>query len=178
MNQYRFVFDEAYVVGSADSYRRQKRVYPWFVMVKVICALGLSLLIAAIAYGTFLSGGRLAPLVLVVHVLGTFMFLLVLGPRIDYLFLKRRLKQSPFYGDETLIEVSEAGVSVNTQRSQTMLQWSAFSTARRIADGFLVFTEPKAFLWWPDTALAVGSVADVERLLCIRLHRCAEVPRR
>jgi hypothetical protein len=98
-------------------------------------------------------------------VLAVFLLLLLQGPRIDYFLLTRRLRKSPFYGDELKIIVSQEGVAVDTQRSQTSLKWSAFTRARRFASGFLLFTGPTAFHWWPDSALAEGTLTEVTSLL-------------
>jgi hypothetical protein len=81
------------------------------------------------------------------------------------MLLKRRLRKSPFYGDEINILVSEEGMSFETPRSQTNLKWAAFSYARRVAHGFLAFTDPKVAHWLPDSALASGTPAEVELLL-------------
>jgi hypothetical protein len=165
MNEYRVSYDEDYVLSSVERYRRQRQVYPWFVAVKVICALGLAALISIIIYGALSTTGKSAPLILIALVLVVFLLLLVQGPRIDYFFLKRRLRKSPFYGDELNIRVSSEGVAVNAPKSEMSLKWSAFTRARRFASGFLLFTEPTSFLWWPDSALMQGTPAEVGSLL-------------
>lgn len=165
MNEYCVSYNEEYILSSIERYRRQRQVYPWFIAVKIVCALGLALLIGIIVYGAIASPGKSWPLVLIALVLGVFLLLLVQGPRIDYFFLKRRLRKSPFYGDELKILISQEGVAVNTPRSQTSLKWSAFTRARRLASGFLLFTEPTVFHWWPDSALAQGTLAEVTTLL-------------
>jgi hypothetical protein len=98
----------------------------------------------------------------------TFLFLLALGPRIDYWFMKRRLKKSPFYGNELLINVAESGVSLTTPGSKTELSWSVFTMAHYLSDGILVFLGPSQFEWWPNAALVVGHRGEVERV--VRLH--------
>jgi hypothetical protein len=50
MNEYRVPYDEEYLLSSMECYRRQRHVYPWFIVVKSICALGLALLIAVVVY--------------------------------------------------------------------------------------------------------------------------------
>ncbi len=165
MNKYRVFYNEDHIFSSIEQYRRQRRVYPWFIAVKVACALGLAALLAIIIYGVVTSIGKTGPLVLIAGVPVFFLLLLVLGSRIDNFFLKRRLKKSPFYGDEIIIDISDSGVAVSTPRSQAALQWSVFTTARRLGAGFLVFTGPTAFDWWPDAALAGGTLNEVERLL-------------
>lgn len=165
MNEYCVSYNEEYILSSVERYRRQRQVYPWFIAVKIICALGLALLIGIIIYGVLAWPGKSGPLVLIALVFTVFFLLLGQGPRIDYFFLKRRLRKSPFYGDELKILISQDGVAVNTPRSQTSLKWSAFTRARRLASGFLLFTEPTTFHWWPDAALAQGTLEEVANLL-------------
>jgi hypothetical protein len=153
MNEYRVSYNEEYVLSSVERYRRQRHVYPWFIAVKVVCALGLAMLIAIIIYGALASPGKSGPPVLIAFVLAIFLLLLIQGPRIDYFFLKRRLRKSPFYGDEL------------TPRSQTTLRWSAFTRARRFPSGFLLFTGPTVFHWWPDSARTQGTAEDVTCIL-------------
>jgi hypothetical protein len=160
MNEYRVSYDEKYVVSSIECYRRQRHVYPWFIAVKFVCGLGLATLLGIVVHGVITTVGQTAPLVVVATTLCSFLLLLVLGPRIDYFFLKRQLKKSPFCGDEIRIEVSDEGVAVNTARSQTALQWSAFTKARRLNSGFLLFTGPTQFYWWPDAALVAYEGED------------------
>ena len=118
MNEYRVVFDEQYVLAGVSRYRRQRKVYPWFIAVKVLCFLGLAGLLAIVIFAaTGPVRGSSAAAVLVALVPGVFLFLLVLGPRIDYFFLKRRLRKSPFYGSETHIVVAHSGLSMKTSKS-------------------------------------------------------------
>jgi len=165
MNEYSVSYDENYVLSSIDRYRRQRHVYPWFIAVKVLCGLGMALLLGIITWGAMPAAGQLVPLLVTATVIAVFLLLLLQGPRIDYFFLKRRLKKSPLYGENTRIEVDDSGVSVSTSKTQTILQWSAFSKARRLDAGFLVFMEPTSFYWWPDAALVSGTVDEVDRLL-------------
>lgn len=165
MNEYRFSYDSDYVLRSSERYRRQRHVYPWFIAVKAFCGLGLAALLGVVVYGALNTGGNAVPLVVIATVLGTFILLLVQGSRIDYFFLKRRLKKSPFYRDDIQVELSDSGVCVSSARSQTALQWSAFTKARRLSDGFLVFVGPTVFFWWPDAALTAGALDEVKRLL-------------
>lgn len=164
MNRYRVSYNEKYILSSLEQYRRQRKVYPWFIAVKIACALGLALLIAIVAYGALTFTGNSGPLALISLVLVVFLLLLVQGPRLDYMLLKRRLRKSPFYEDEINILVSEEGMSFETPRSQTSLKWSAFTSATRVAHGFLAFTDPKSAHWLPDSALTSGAPADVEFL--------------
>lgn len=172
MIEYRLTFDEQFVVGTANAHRRQRQVYPWFIAVKAFCALGLTLLIALVAlvaYAAFRVNGAAVPMGTTTLVLLALLVALFLGPRIDHVLLKRRLRRSSFYGDTFCIRVNDAGVSVVTPRSESTLQWSAFTEARRVTTGFLVFTSPTEFSWWADAALVSGTVEDVSQILEARL---------
>lgn len=165
MNEYQVTYNEGHVLSSVDRYRRQKRVYPWFIITKVVCALGLSALLAAIVCGVVSTRGQAVPLILIAVVISIFLALLLQGPRLDYFFLKRRLQKSSFYGDDTRIGVSDSGVFISTPKSQTVLQWSAFTKATRVSGGFLVFSAPAVLYWWPDEAITTGTVDEVENLV-------------
>jgi hypothetical protein len=165
MSQYQVTYNEDYILNSLEQYRRQRHVYPWFIAIKIVCALGLALLIAIVLHGMITTSGKTAPLLMVFFTLAAFLVLLLQGPRLDYMLLKRRLRKSPFYGDEINISVSEDGVSFKTQRSQATLNWSAFTFARRVGTGFLVFTDPKTSHWWPDAALTNGTLAEIKHHL-------------
>ena len=169
MNEYRVLYDEEFVTDAASHYRGRRKVYPWFIVVKALCFLGLTallvvcLVLAVQAVGRGASGG----VFLVSLVPALFIFLLMLGPRVDYALMRRRLKKSPFYGGEAHICVAESGVSVRTPRSDLSLSWAAFTHVKRLANGFMLFSGPDSWYWWPDSALASGTVGDVERLLRI-----------
>jgi len=166
MNEYHFIYDEEYVLGAAFRIRRQRKVYPWFIAVKTVCYLGLAVLLALLVLVAAKSQtGQPAIALLLALVPCFFIFLLLLGPRIDYFLLRRSLKKSPFYGGQTEISVAESGVSVRTPKSNLTLSWAAFTQARRIKDGFLVSLEPGAIQWWPDSALALGTTTSVRDLL-------------
>lgn len=165
MSRYRVSYDEEYLLSGLEQYRKQRQVYPWFIAVKIVCALGLATLLAVIAYGAFTVTGSEGPLLLIGLVLVVFLLLLLQGPRLDCMLLKRRLRKSPFYGDEVNIFASVDGVCFETPRSKSLLNWSAFSRVRRVASGFLLFTDPKVCHWLPDSGLVSGTSPEVESLL-------------
>jgi hypothetical protein len=170
MSQYRFSYDDAYVIDFASRYRRQRRAYPWFTVVRVVCIAGLVALLAVIVVLAVRQPNRewLALLSLSLVPL-FFIVLLLLGPRLDFALLKRGIRKSPFFGCEVQIAVSDAGVSVDTPKSQLSLSWSAYTRAKRLATGFILFSGPSPAHWLPDRALVAGTVGDVERLLTAKL---------
>ncbi len=166
MNQYRVQFDELYIIASLSKYRRQRKLFPWFMAVKIVCFLGLAAILVIIVYAAINHVGPNTAYSMLVSLIPTsFIVLLILGPRLDYFFLKRRLKKSPFYGGTMQISVKDAGVFVDTPKSQSSLSWSAFTAAKRLAYGFILHLGPSRIYWLPDKALVVGTISDVERLL-------------
>lgn len=166
MNEYRFIYNEEHVLNAVARIRRQRKVYPWFIAVKAICYLGLAALLALpVLVATKSLTNQPAASLLLALIPCFFIFLLALGPKIDYFLLKRSLRRSPFYGGQTVIAVTESGVSVQTPKSHLTLSWGAFTLARRIKDGFLVSLEPGSIQWWPDSALAIGTPTSIGQLL-------------
>jgi len=164
MIQYRIFVTEGHILASVEKYRRQQKIRPWVTALKAVCAIGLSILLSLVIYGASRVKGNGGPLLLLGLVPLAFLWLLFQSHRLDYWFIKRRLRRSPFYEDEVRVGVSEAGVSVQTPRSEAVLQWPAFSRVLRLKDGFLVFTGPAVFDWWPDLALCEGSTSELESL--------------
>jgi hypothetical protein len=170
MNKYRYINDESYLIEALFQYKKQRTVYPWFIAVKVICVLGLVVLLAA-AVDVIVEEQSYSPLVWIsFFVLLFFVAALFAGPKFDYFFVKRRLKKSPFYGDETLLTLVDNGISVKTQKYQTSLSWSACTMAKRRPSGFLLFLGANNFYWLPDQALIAGDVSDVQRLFSVNIR--------
>jgi YcxB-like protein len=165
MNKYRIAYDEAYLRSGMEQYRRKLLAYPWLLALKVVCGLGLAVLIALIVYRAFNTTNSTGWAVGITLALGVFLALLLQGPRLDHALHVRRLRSSSFYGDELVIAVSDDGVSFETPRSLTILKWAAFSAAYRTASGFLMYTDPKSAHWLPDVAQTEGTPADVKKLL-------------
>jgi hypothetical protein len=125
----------------------------------------VALLAAIVVLAFRQANANWAALLLLSLVPAFFIFLLLLGPRIDYFLLKRNLKKSPFYGCAVQVEITDAGVSANTSKSQVTMAWSAYTVAKRVANGFMLFSGTSVTNWLPDQALVVGVVGDVELLL-------------
>lgn len=164
MNEYRVSFDEEYVTTSVAWFRTQRNIHPWPIALQTLGAISITILLAASVCGTLAVTGKPGLLILVVMVLSIGLLLLQ-SPRIDLLLLERKLRKSPFYGRRLRIMVSDEGVCVAAASSRTTFTWLAFKRARRVASGYLLFTGPTAFQWWPDKALASGTQAEVAQLL-------------
>jgi len=156
MPQYRIRCTEDYLVESYQRYRAQSPNRYSLIPLKVIGFLGLALLLA-IGVGAKVYTMALLP--------GFFLLLLLAGPRFDYWLMKRRFRRSPFYGNLAVIDLSEAGYKSESEGGKAEMPWRTFTNGRRLHDGFLLFTGPSQFHWWPDSALTEGTVTEVERLL-------------
>ena len=154
--EYRFRFSEQHLVTTVTRFRQQARSRLWQLPVKMLCFIGMSVLFAFSLYNLILM-----PSV----VLGVLIALLALGPRLDYWFMKRRFRRSPFYNNEMHISLTPNGYAASSTYSRVEVAWGALTKARRFPDGFLVFSGPQVCYWWPDTSLTGGTVAEVENLL-------------
>jgi hypothetical protein len=175
MNEYRIICDESHLIKTLSRSRHQKKSYPWFVVLKVVCGLGLAALIALMITVSFTSSrNNPTGLWLAALVPAGFLALLLAGPRLDYFLFKRRLRKSPYYGSEMLISVSEDGIASKTPLSQGAVAWPAMTRATRLSDGFLLESGPGVLYWWPDSALVAGSISDVTRLLRANISSYAD----
>jgi hypothetical protein len=156
MATYIIEVNEGFVVESLERYRAQTLRRFGRVSVKIVCFLGLALLFGICVW---------AKIYYVAALLAFFIALLLVGPRIDYWVMKWRLRKSPFYQHKMRIEVQKEGFKETSEISTTELKWPAFTRAVRLKDGFLVFSGPRHFHWWPDAALVEGRVQDIELLL-------------
>jgi hypothetical protein len=166
MNAYRFLYDEKFIIETLSRHREQHKMRAWILGIKALCFLGLmGLLLLILLVAINPTRGASRGVIVLAVIPAFFMLLLLLGPRIDYFFLKRRFKRSPFYGCEARVTVTELGVMVETHKSQLSLSWSAFTKAKRLRDGFLLTSEPGMIFWWPDSSLEVGSNVEVGGLV-------------
>jgi len=160
MAQYRFTFSEEFLIEANLRYRRQ---LPWRrpfyglkgVLAFILLALGAFVAVAA-------KWWLLVPF-------AAFAGALFLGWPIDAWFLRRRFRKSPYHNDEIALTISDEGVHGVGRSSETRLNWSLITKARRFSDGLLLFQGPQVFHWLPNTAAADPTdVADLERL--VRAH--------
>ena len=156
MPQYRIRCTEDYLVESYQRYRAQSPNRYSLIPLKVIGFLGLALLLAIGIHAKLFTMALFA---------GFFLLLLLAGPRFDCWYMKRRFRRSPFYGNLSLIDLSEAGYKTESEGGKAEMPWKTFTNGRRLHDGFLLFTGPGQFHWWPDSALTEGAIKDVESLL-------------
>jgi hypothetical protein len=167
MAQYRFTFSEEFLIEANLRYRRQ---LPWRrpfyglkgVLAFILLALGAFVAIAA-------KWWLLVPF-------AAFAGALFLGWPLDAWFLRRRFRKSPYYNDEITLTISDEGIHGTGRSSETRLNWSLITKARRFADGLLLFQGPQVFHWLPNAAaVAPADVADLERLVRARVQDTRDV---
>ncbi|MEO6103424.1 MAG: hypothetical protein ABIP44_07285 [Pseudoxanthomonas sp.] len=124
--------------------------------VKIACLIGLLILLGILIYA-----GKAQLTVFV----GFLIVLLGIGPLLDYLLLRQRLKKSPFYKSVATIELTEEGYSHNTLHSSGSWSWSTVKKVRRLSDGFVIVDVSDQAYWWPDSGLRAGTKDEVLELL-------------
>ncbi len=167
MAQYRFTFSEEFLIEANLRYRRQ---LPWRrpfygikgVLAFILLALGVFVAVAA-------KWWLLVPF-------AAFAGALFLGWPIDAWFLRRRFRKSPYHNDEISLTISDEGIHGAGRSSETRLNWSLITKARRFSDGLLLFQGPQVFHWLPNSAAAdPDDVADLERLVRARVQDVRDV---
>lgn len=98
-------------------------------------------------------------------VLTMFFALLVFTRRIEEWLIRRRFRKSPYRDERIRIELSPDGLSARGEISNAQLTWAAFTAARRLVDGFLLYQGPGVCNWLPFNALSQGTVEEVEDLI-------------
>lgn len=156
MVKYEFTFTEAHFLESLRTHRNGTKSRHLRRVLKVICALGLvMLLLVAIAAGIFLLGAAAV----------IFLVCLVLGPALDARVMARRFRKSPFHDQQCRIELGAERFIACDPKSRVELSWDAFTTARRHENGFVLHTGPQLFYWLPDRALTEGSIDDARQII-------------
>lgn len=154
--EYFIQYNETHLIETMRRYRMQRLTRFWFLPLKALCYFGMAALLALCLYA------RLWWLALLP---GGFLLLLVFGSKLDDFIMKRRFRRSPFHGLDVSVRLTEQGFASVDVKTKVELAWSAFTGVRRFNDGFLAFTGPGAFYWWPDKALKIGTPGDVAELL-------------
>jgi hypothetical protein len=156
MVRYTFTIDDALLVETMERNRRHGLTRFARYGVKAICFLGMALIVGLLLW---------VRLYWLAALMCLFPAAMLMGPRFDYWFAKRRFRKSPFYLQKVKVSLDASGFEVATEISTAKLDWRAFTRGIRLADGFLLFTEPKTPQWLPDRALCEGEVSEAQALL-------------
>ena len=160
MPEYRFLFDETFLIESLRKYRKQHGTRYASLAIKSIAGL---LLLALAAFSAWQIDWWLA----------LFFCALVLlmfnGHLIDYWLIRRRFRKSPYRNENMVSILTAEGLHAVSPQSDSRLAWSVFTKARSFSDGVLLFQGPGVFNWLPDTALSDGSRTEVDSLIRARV---------
>lgn len=160
--EYRFRFDEAFVVESLKRFRSRHsaRALRW--ALKSVGFIGLA---ALAAVGVFARSRAMTGL------FAFFILLLAAAPLFDIWWLKRRFRKSPFYNSDVVVRFSDTGYVGEEQNSRTELAWPVFTEGYRLSDGILLFTGPTQFHWFPDRALVHGELSELSSAMKTKISR-------
>jgi hypothetical protein len=154
MPSYQIKFDENYMAERAQRLYFEKDAGFSFAKMR-ICALVLF----AVSVPLFVWWGRMDAVV--VSAVGGVCIALV--PVTQRWELRRKMVKSPMYGQDLSIQLDERGFGMTETVSGT-LDWSAFTKASRVSDGFLLTTSQTTW-WLPDAELVECTADDVQKLI-------------
>jgi len=157
---YRFNANERYFEEAFARYYSQLQIRKFFAAVKWI---GIVVLSAAAAMA-FIQQKWLG-----VAFLAAFIAVLLYSQRIDRFVRSRQLRRSPFINEDVDIILTDAGFEATSPSTSLRLAWSAFTSAVRFSDGWLLFSGPRLFRWLPDSSSITGS-AGLEFEPLVRKH--------
>ena len=155
MSRLEITYSDDYLVDSWKRFRRAKfAARAMFALKAVLGAILLSLIWLMIIVHAYVAAGLAA----------LFLALLVFNQPIDAFLLVRRCRKSPFRGDRFVLEITSEGVSGKGPKSDSTVDWTAYSWARRFPDGFLLVQRPANYAWLPDACITKGSADDIDQL--------------
>lgn len=156
MPVFEFEFSEPFLIESFRRYRRTKTLAPYAVPLKAVLGLCLAGLMIVCVLVEIYWGAAL---------ISFFLALLVLSHRIDERQIARRFRKSPHRDDRIRFCLSAAGITITGAKSNGQANWAAFTAARRLDDGFLLFQGPEFFSWLPFKAVVEGTTEEAEELI-------------
>ena len=155
MLEYRYVFDEAFVIESVKKYRQQLGSKPWRVGVKVLCFIPMAALFLLAAFHAV----RVPTLFF-----GVVLVALVFSPKLDFWLIKKRVRKSPHFHCEMGVHVTRDNYQESSKFSNSTIDWPVFTKVVRFDDGFLLFSGKHNFFWLPDAALVHHNIDEAQAL--------------
>jgi len=156
MAVFEFVLDEAFVLHMHRTWLRCRKANPYERTLKAVLAIPIAGLMVMGAIGRI--GVLFFPMLIV-------LVLLVFAPRLDEVLMKRRLRKSPGLNDRYRIEISDSSFHATSPKSESNVTWAAFTSARRVHDGILLYQGPNVFNWLPFESLVEGTPEDAEGIV-------------
>lgn len=150
------------------SYRLDRETWRKFYEAHYACDKGLKYRylwgVICILIGTAGFGGIYDSPVVAGLLLATGLFAVLSKPLLVIKSL-RTASRHPYFGQELTVSVSAGEISVRSGNSGYHMPWSEFAGYRRLAPGFLLYHNPNAFFFIPDTALTAGYSKRIESIL-------------
>ena len=103
---------------------------------------------------------------------GAILLGLCVGPGAYWLtksLIRRRISAHLPNSSETLVTLSDDGVSVQGSMSSHELRWDVFSSGVRFPDGIML-TRPRVICWLPNSALAGAFPRDADAFVSTRIQ--------
>jgi hypothetical protein len=172
--EYRVRADEDYYVTAHARYRRQLWWRSW------VRPAGVLVWITLVALIYFPNGAPAdwPPIGFYLFVLLAVAALIFSAP-LTRAVSRRRIRKILTLNDDLVFRLSDDGMSSSGKRGEGRLDWSGFSSARRFADGLLLFRGPHLFHWFPDSALTQPALpSDVSDLVRRHVSDYRDVGRR
>jgi len=121
--------------------------------------------------GTAGFGGVYTSPLVATLLLATGLFAVLSKPLLVIKSLRTAVRH-PFFGQELTVSISPGEIAVRSGNSGYHMPWSDFFGYRRLDPGFLLYHNPNAFFFIPETALTAGYAKRIETIL-----DAAEVPK-
>ena len=154
---YSISLTDDHMIETYAQHRTQQRALQYLAWpLKILCALGLLALLAVGIYGE---------VVVLIGFASFFLFLLAVGPRFDYWFMRYRWKRHPQKNELLRVEVASSGISFATQKSSGTAQWNAYTKAVARPSGVLIYSSGWEYFWLPDEAITEGTAAEMRELV-------------
>ena len=94
-----------------------------------------------------------------------FFLLVAFSQPLDQWLVVRRWRRSLHRNSRTRLELVPDGLHSVGQHSESTSRWTAFASAHRFPDGFLLFVDRRLAYWLPHTSLVEGTIEDAARLI-------------
>ena len=87
------------------------------------------------------------------------------APKLDKCLMANRLRKNPGFGSQVNFQFTQEGFRLSGKHGEGFLKWSAFSHAKILSDGILLFQGPRVFNWVPFSKIVEGSESELKNLV-------------
>jgi hypothetical protein len=154
---YKIQFTEEFLVEATRRYRDQLWWRAPFIGFKWLLALALVGLFTICV---------VAEIYWVAFIFSVIIGSLTPGWPIDRALIRHQFRKSPYCGSDVTIQMDNDGFRASQDQGNVDLRWNAFTKARRLKNGILLFQGPHVYNWLPDNALEdIGALEEAEKLI-------------